>query len=79
MDRCGIVYLTQEEFSQLDITALDKILNGIHFHRSRLDGQEVFALQARAVITHGRNRQPDPAPRPQPDNNLDSGNLDEGV
>jgi len=81
MDRCGIVYLTQEEFSQLDITALDKILNGIHFHRSRLDGQEVFALQARAVVTHGRNRPADPAPRPQPDNNNDrdaDGSVDDG-
>jgi len=80
MDRCGIVYLTQEEFSQFDITALDKILNGIHFHRSRLDGQEVFALQARAVITHGRNKPADPAPRPQPDNNNnpDSDNLNDG-
>jgi len=81
MDRCGIAYLTQEEFSQLDITALDKILNGIHFHRSRLDGQEVFALQARAVITHGRNRPADPAPRPQPDNNNDrdaDGSVDDG-
>jgi len=83
MDRCGIVYLTQEEFSQLDITALDKILNGIHFLRSRLDGQEVFALQARAVITHGRNKRPDPAPRPQPDaypdgSSPDDDNLNDG-
>ncbi|MBN4047455.1 hypothetical protein JYT71_00455, partial [Acidimicrobiaceae bacterium AH-315-P05] len=66
MDRSGIVYLTQEEFGQLDISAIDRILNGIHLHRSRLDGQEVFAMQARAVLTHGRNKPPEPAPRPQP-------------
>ncbi|NOX30292.1 MAG: HNH endonuclease [Actinobacteria bacterium] len=78
MDRSRIVYLTQEEFSQLDITALDKILNGIHFHRSRLDGQEVFALQARAVLTHGRNKPPDPAPRPQLDDTKpDDDNLND--
>ncbi len=77
MDRSRIVYLPQEEFSQLDITALDKILNGIHVHRSRLDGQEVFALQARAVITHGRNRPADPAPRPQPDADPDGSNPDD--
>jgi len=78
MDRSGIVYLTQEEFRQLDITALDKILIGIHSHRSRLDGQEVFALQARAAITHGVNTPPDPAPRPQPDNGEGNDNLDDG-
>ncbi|MBN4047549.1 hypothetical protein JYT71_00925 [Acidimicrobiaceae bacterium AH-315-P05] len=64
-----MVYLTQGEFGQLDITAIDQILNDIHRHRSLMDGQEVFAMQARAVITHGRNKPPEPAPRPQPNDN----------